>query len=126
MQQGNNLPTVKVTIVRCGNAIRGCTAAAQLFPGALSRKGILRGTGWTDAAGCSAWGRLLTHLGEEVEAAQAAHHAVHLWEPLPFPFWLQGKGNAESYTWSRAREARQRMLMPALRDIEASQRIQPM
>lgn len=34
------------------------------------------------------------HLGEEVEAAQAADDAVHLGKALPFPFWLKGNGNS--------------------------------
>lgn len=36
------------------------------------------------------------HLGEEVEAAQAAHDAVHLGQALPFPFWLKGNSNSSA------------------------------
>lgn len=39
------------------------------------------------------------HLGEEVEAAQAANDAVYLWKALPFPLRL--KGNRNSYAENR-------------------------
>lgn len=39
------------------------------------------------------------HLGEEVEAAQAAHNAVHLRKALPLPLWLEG--NRNSYARNR-------------------------
>jgi len=39
-----------------------------------------------------------SHLGEEVEAAQAADDAVYLRKALSFPFWL--KSNRTSYAES--------------------------
>lgn len=39
---------------------------------------------------------MAAHLGEEVEAAQAAHDAVHLRQALPFPFWLKGNSNSSA------------------------------
>ena len=50
-----------------------------------------------EPAGCQGSEQAVpAHLGEEVEAAQAAHDAVHLGQALPFPFWLKGNSNSSA------------------------------